>query len=357
MPIHFSQERWQQIAHDYTAWWEGSLKRPLLHITSTGHDPARPAPKVPNHHFMALHGLETLAADIIDARDYGLCTERYLGDAFPSTWLNFGAGSVAAYLGAAVERRDETVWFHPVVAKPIEDIEFAADPANAWLLRTKEIARAAMDRWHGTVQVGMADLGGAVDILSTFRPGSDLLTDVFLNPAHVHRLVQQLHQEWFRSFDDINAVLRPRNPGYTAWTPIFSTDPYYILQCDFAYMIGPDMFDEFVKPELVQSCKRLTNPFYHLDGVGQLAHLDSLLSIPELKGVQWVPGDGKPSWVNWPDVYRRIRDAGKRIQVWGSMAEVDRLIEELGSGEGVVAFIWVDKSEEGAALEFLAKQA
>ena len=61
------------------------------------------------------------------------------------------------------------------------------------------------------------------------------------------------------------------------------------------------MFDES-KPELAASCRRLKNAFYHLDGLGQLPHLKSLLSIPELKGIQWVPGDGQPDVTEWPAV-------------------------------------------------------
>ena len=51
-------------------------------------------------------------------------------------------------------------------------------------------------------------------------------------------------------------------------------------------MLGPEHFEEFVKPEIVASCNRLGNSFYHLDGVGQIRHLDSLLAIAELKGIQ-----------------------------------------------------------------------
>jgi 5-methyltetrahydrofolate--homocysteine methyltransferase len=128
-----------------------------------------------------------------------------------------------------------------------------------------------------------------------------------------------------------------------------------MLQCDFCYMIGPDMFDEFVKPELAASCKRLANPFYHLDGVGQLPHLDSLLAIPELKGVQWVPGNGKPDFSNWPEVYRKIRDAGKRIQIWGPPERFEKVVGQLGTAEGIVAFMGMDGSREREAREFLAK--
>ena len=38
-----------------------------------------------------------------------------------------------------------------------------------------------------------------------------------------------------------------------------------------------------------------------VNGQGQLAHLDSLLEIESIKGIQWVPGAGAPDVQHWPD--------------------------------------------------------
>ncbi|MBD3243477.1 MAG: hypothetical protein GF331_23000 [Chitinivibrionales bacterium] len=355
MSIDFTPERWDHIREMYTAWWAGELKRPLLHLTVHGRDPGRPEPRLPSYGFTARYGLDTNPSDIVDVWDYELSRSRYLGDGFPSIWPNFGAGVAAAFLGARLEAREETVWFHPQGDREPSELHLTVQEGNPWLSRVKSICGAALERWEGLVQVGMTDLGGNLDIVSSFRPGEKLLIDLCTQPDEVKRLTWEAHEQWWRFYEEINAVLQPVNPGYTAWTPIYSADPYYMLQCDFCYMIGPDMFDEFVKPELAASCTRLSNPFYHLDGPGQLPHLDSLLSIDELKGVQWVPGDGNARWDAWPDVYRRIRDAGKRIQVWGPMEAVDKLIGELGSGEGIIAIIGVEREQEREAEEFLMK--
>jgi hypothetical protein len=55
--------------------------------------------------------------------------------------------------------------------------------------------------------------------------------------------------------------------------------------------------------------------FYHLDGKGQIPHLDLLLSLPRLRGIQWVPGDGNPPPEHWLPLLKRIRDGGKLCQV------------------------------------------
>jgi 5-methyltetrahydrofolate--homocysteine methyltransferase len=55
------------------------------------------------------------------------------------------------------------------------------------------------------------------------------------------------------------------------------------------------------------------NVFYHLDGKGELPHLDQLLAIEELAGVQWVPGEGSPPLQEWPEVLNKIADSDKKI--------------------------------------------
>jgi len=95
------------------------------------------------------------------------------------------------------------------------------------------------------------------------------------------------------------------------------------------------MFDEFVKPELAATCRRLSNTMYHLDGVGELNHLPSLLTIPELDAVQWVPGAGKPDASWWPEVLLAIKNAGKNAQICGNLDSLDRTIQLYGTGKGV----------------------
>ncbi|MFH1006806.1 MAG: hypothetical protein V1800_04795 [Candidatus Latescibacterota bacterium] len=355
MSIAFNTGRWRKIKEDSTRWWAGDLKRPLIQMTLTGCDPGRPEPGLPYHSFAAFYDLSVSPDAIVDRWDYQLSCCRFMGDAFPCVWPNFGPGVLAAFLGARLETGESTCWFHPTKEREIDDIRFQVDPQNRWLQRIKELCRAAMVRWEGGVQVGMTDLGGNLDILSAFRPGEKLLLDLYDAPDAVKRLTWEAHERWWECFNEIHAILQPANPGYTAWAPIFSETPYYMLQCDFSYMIGPDMFDAFVRPELRASCKRLGHSFYHLDGPGQLAHLDSLLRIEELDGVQWVPGAGQPGWEAWPEIYRKIHDAGKLIQLWGDMETLDAVVAHIGTTEGVVLFSSADVSEKPKAIEFLEK--
>jgi len=334
--IDFPPERWERIREAHQHWWDGTLGRPLIHITVGGRDPGRPPARHPFRPFTAHYDLSVPAEEVVDSWDYHLAGYEYEGDSFPAIFLNFGPGVMAAFLGGVLDTSNDTVWFHPPEHKPIVEWSFTYDTNNVWLQRVRDIMRAAAKRWRGLVQISMTDLGGNLDILSSFRPGEALLLDLYDYPEEVKRLTWEAHELWMRYFDELNAVLQPVNPGYTAWTPIYSATPFYMLQCDFCYMIGPAMFNDFVKPELAAACRKIDHAFYHLDGPGQLPHLDSLLEIEELDGVQWIPGDGMPPITEWPEVYRKISEAGKKIQIFGGTDDLNVIADQIGRADNII---------------------
>lgn len=343
MTIDFGPQRWQKIKEDWGLWWAGKLKRPLISVVVDGMPTDRPAPPTPSpSRGVTAYDLAVTPEAMVERWDYDLAQTRWLGDAFPCLDVDFGPGAMAGFLGARPEPGVDTVWFHPSRPQPVTELQLTYDARSVWFNRVKEVYRLGMERWQGRALMAMTDLGGNLDVLSTFLPSEQLLLDLYDHPEDVKRLTAQEHELWWRYFAELNAILQPRNPGYSCWAQMYSEIPYYMLQCDFAYMLGPDMFAEFVLPELTATCKRLGNAFYHLDGVGQLAHLDTLLTIPELKGIQWVPGDGKPPQCEWPDVLKKVRDAGKLLQFWGKPADIDAVARNLGTLEGTVWLCWAN---------------
>jgi 5-methyltetrahydrofolate--homocysteine methyltransferase len=353
MPIDFGPERWEKAREAAEAFWEGTLDRPLLNLTAPGGEPGRPEPELPGYGITAQYGFDVPAEDIVDRWDYDLSKKQYLADAFPHVWPNFGAGVLAAGLGCNVGCDGTTCWFYPEVKKEAAELSLRdVDLEGGYMRRIQDLCEAAQDHWQGAVQVAMTDLGGPVDIVSAFRPGQGLLMDLYDHPEEVKRLTWEVHEAWWDSFEAIDAKLQPANPGYTCWTPILSATPYYMLQSDFAFMIGPEMFDEFVKPEVEASAKKLGRSFYHLDGVGQLPHLDSLLAIEELDGIQWIPGAGHPDNEHWPEVYRKVHEAGKLSQVFCDLRTLDLIAEQIGTAKGITIIGQVnDQAEIDAFLK------
>ena len=117
-------------------------------------------------------------------------------------------------------------------------------------------------------------------------------------------------------------------------------------------MISPEMFAEFALPILQEQCRRLNYSIYHWDGPGQIPHLDLLLSIPELTGIQWTPGAGNPAVDSprWFPLYRRIQAAGKRLVLLDTPASgIARLLAEL-SPQGLLIHTTVASEAEAEQL-------
>jgi hypothetical protein len=103
-------------------------------------------------------------------------------------------------------------------------------------------------------------------------------------------------------------------------------------------MISPIMFERYDLPDLSACSEVLDHAFYHLDGRGQLVHLDMLLALERLRGIQWVPGDGQPQAENWLPLLSRIRHSGKLCQVNVNTRGALTILRELG-GKGFVLLI------------------
>jgi hypothetical protein len=324
--LHFTDEDWDRIERDYTAWYAGELDRPL--VVLTGSDPGPELPPVQG--FVPNDPDDWTAEQICEHTGRHLSRRRFFGDAFPFWFINFGAGVQAAFHGARVNAQPRTVWFEPAVDAELADIRPQYDPHNAWWQRVQDLTRTACDYWRGRLAVSHTDLGGTLDILASLRTTEKLLTDLIEQPDEVERLVWELHHLWRRYYDELDAILRGPCRGTVPWAQSWSPERGYMLQCDFCYMISPAMFDRFVRPDLAAMCEWLDHGFYHLDGPGALPHLDLLLGISELRGVQWIPGAGNPPAAEWPDVLRRIRDAGKLAQVFASPEETLKVCREIG---------------------------
>jgi hypothetical protein len=91
------------------------------------------------------------------------------------------------------------------------------------------------------------------------------------------------------------------------------------------------MFKEFVLPELQAQCKLLEYPLYHFDGVEQIRHLDDLLSIPELRAIQWTQVAGQPSALNYIPQLQHIQAAGKNLILIVSEEQIEPLMQNLSS--------------------------
>ena len=244
---------------------------------------------------------------------------QYFGEAMPYDWLNFGPGCMAAMMGSDYLLADSTVWFGEGGAflrdwSKKDSLRLLED--SPMLKLVDDTTRLLAQRNDGSYIVGITDLGGNLDILASLRGTQTLLTDLYDDPQMVVEAVERIDELWKVYYTKLRGILRDSGQlGHTTWLGPWCETTYYPLQCDFAAMLSPDHFAKFVMPSLTRISEFLDHSVYHLDGPGQIAHLDHLLSLPRLDGIQWVPGDGNmPVWdEKWFPLYERILSAGKAL--------------------------------------------
>ena len=331
--IRFTEKDWQRIEQDWTAWWAGDLDRPLLTLEVTEPDPCH------DWSHLTRWGLAAPAEQVLDNARRILEATHWLGDAYPKWWVNYGPGTMAAFLGSEVSYTPDTTWIWPLKGMDsLADIQPVYDPTNAWWKRVLEVTESALECWGDQVLVGTTDIGGNLDILASLRGSQRLLFDLTDNPAEVDRLTREITSLWWRYYDELYGLTASIGRGNACWGPVWSPGRGYMLQSDFSYMISPNMFQRFVMPDLETCCAHLDYAFYHLDGKGELPHLNWLLSLERLRGIQWQPGDGQPMANAWPEVLQRIRAGGKLVQVFVTTQGALDIKKELG-GKGMLLHI------------------
>lgn len=337
--IDFPDRNWEAIQANYQSWFAHDLDRPLVILQSWGQQ------------YNEFIKKDTPVKQVIDRQDESIRSMHYFGDAFPRFWPNFGAGVVAAFLGSQVQTELDTAWFFPLdIANPFR-INFNFQKHNHWWKKALIATRKAIQRWGRTVSVGITDLGGNLDILASLLGSEKLLTLLIDDPDLIDRATADISQLWLNYYDRLAEIILAAQPGISAWGPLYFPGRGYYLQSDFSYMISPKMFERWVVPDLEKCCHALDFSFYHLDGKGQICHLDALLAIKELHGIQWVPGDGNPPPEEWLPLLAKIRNAGKLCEVGTTRKGALKIVRELG-GKGFVFEIQEYVAQE-EALSFL----
>lgn len=317
MYIHFDKNEMGRVKETYAKWWNGTIDRPVISMRRYKAYSAVNTATAPVLEQSNCHDFSYSPKQLIEAWDCSMSGLRFEADGFPFVNFScFGPGVLAAMVGGVLDNSSGAVWFYPGEKTELKDIHPHYDPENKWTKRIKDIYYAGLEYWNGAVIMGMPDLGGVLDVAAALRGTENLLYDLYDEPEEVLRLVGEIETAWHEAYNDFASVLAPQE-AFTDWSGILCPEKSYIVQSDFCYMISNPMFREFVLPTLKRDVAKLPNVIYHLDGPGELKHLDDILAIPELKAVQWIPGASNPPTSEYPEVYEKIVSAGKRYWICG----------------------------------------
>lgn len=277
-----------------------------------------------------------------------LSNTHFGGESFPVMPAVSGrmVAITAAYLGCPLEFIDtQTVWSHPMLADWQDRPVFKFNPDNKWWRKSETLLRTAVDQADGYF-VSVPDLNGPTEIMARMRGTQRLALDFYDNPGYIKPALREINQAW-NDYWQACVEITHRAGGYFFWMGIWSELPATDLQSDFSLMLSKEMFDEYFLPFIAEQTEMVQRTIYHLDGPGAVRHMDSLLDLPHLDGIQWVPGAGAKPAVEWIPLLRRIQDAGKLVYVYCDPSHVQKLLEELNP-EGLMLVVEGCKSVDEA---------
>lgn len=320
------------IAKRYDAFWErGAVDRFLTYL-AVGKNPSKPRREAGMSDAEYIrHKWEDMEVRIETSRLH-CTTNNYYLDAFPRQFINFGPGSLAASIGGNYRFALDTVWFDrdPIITDWENAPTLAFDPESDLWKKTLTLSDGILA--GGFAHTSIADIGGTLDVVASLRGTEDLLYDLYDYPEEVKKTSARVNELWKEAYTALVDRMAPYQEGTSSWMPVWCRGRYAPLQCDFSVNISPDMFREFVLPDLVDLTEFLDHSIYHMDGLGEIPHLDHILSIPRLDAIQWTPGAGvgDPGDERWIEMYQKIQAAGKGLVLFvGKPEMVEPLIKSL----------------------------
>ncbi len=254
----------------------------------------------------------------------GISKALYFGaEAIPRLWPNYGPGIVAAVFGVEPQynAKVQTVWFHRDT--PIDEIAPLLESAklnrnNKWYDRLLRVTEYAAKQAGKQYAAALTDLGGVLDILQSFLGPTNLILNLKRRPEVIDRCRAIILEKLLKIYDDLQNIIERYSEGCSAWIDMWCPKRWYPVQCDFSAFLNPNWFRKFALPDIKAQIEHMDYSVYHLDGPNALPHLDDLLSIYALTGIQWVPGAGRALACSdeWMPVYKKIHAAGKSTIIY-----------------------------------------
>jgi hypothetical protein len=352
---------WKETRYHFLQWWRGEG----MVLSLSGPPAETPHEDVPHPGFAILgYGDDEFAADPerqAAHNHYHLSRRSYPGDTLPLADFSLGPGTLSVYLGANPVFTDDTVWYKPCITDddPSRYPPIHFDPENRWWKATEHTARLCAAAAEGKYMASYPDLIENIDALAALRDTETLLIDMAVRPEWVEEKLWEINRAWFEVFERLYEIIQlPDGSSAFSAFAIWGPGKTAKLQCDASAMFSPAMFDRFVVPALTEQCEWLDQSLYHLDGIQCECHLDSLLAIDALDGVEWTPDPTVPKGgdARWYPMYRKILDAGKCVQAVGIKPnEVEPLLDAVGAAGMYISCNCEDQRQADTLVETAEK--
>lgn len=330
----------------WAAYWNKEIiDRPVVYITAPK-DPQNLVPKVPymaginNDEIIALKRFEEWADSTY-----------FLAEAIPSFDISYGPDEFAAFIGAKLHfaKDESTSWVTPFVTDwKTVNIELDESSDSIWS-KIKNYYKIATDYSENKFLINTIDFHTNLDLLSAIRGAQNLCMDLIDCPEDVEAALLKARKLFPKVYNELYEIGKMKDRGTMSWLPFYCEKKFAVIECDFVCLISPEDSRKLLIPALTEEAEFLDHSIFHLDGVGALVHLDDILKIEAIDGIQWVPGDGKPPMIEWIDLLKKIQSHNKGLFIQAKPEEVKLFHKEL-KPEGVFYMVEANNVKEAEEL-------
>lgn len=341
-----------RIQERYRAFWNRENETPLLWLCAPrAHTDYSRAPRRPEK----TEDRWLDFAYVIRSHRVWMENTYYGGDAYPNFMPNLGPDILGAICGGDIAFGETTSWARPCVAEWEGHPDIVFDENNVWWQRIRTLTEMAVADSRGDYCVQITDLHAGMDALVSLRGAQELCMDVLDCPGLLQRYTMQVYDVFREVYDRLYAITSRLGMGTTNWLNIWSDRKWYVTSCDFSCLISPEQFAELVLPELRAELSYLDGSVWHLDGTQCARHLDALLSLEKLNGIQYVNSEFDRRPTDYLPMIRKIQQHGKLFQMAIGPEDLDAFLTEL-EPQGLFLTVSVkDESEAREIEEYVAR--
>ncbi len=334
------------------AWYEGAMiDRPPVRFTK--HNAEFEISGEHNERWNSLKERWFDAEFVVESFMKSIEGKTFNGETFPVLWPNLGPNVYAGFFGCEIEFGDETSWIKHIVNEPADVEKLKFDRQNEHFVMIEKIMELAFQTCNGKFLVGYTDLHFGMDCLVDWRGPENLCMDLYDNPELVKNMLSLASRHWEDTYNHFDRLLKLNDQMSVTWLGIPSHGRMHVSSCDFATMLSPEMFNKYVLQAIQDEVVKMTNNIFHLDGAGVARHLDAILEIPEIQAIQWVQGVGDDQPImQWLDLIKRVRAAGKSIIVDLQLDELEGFIDNIPP-EGL--YLCIPAKDEQEEIEILKR--
>ncbi len=247
---------------------------------------------------------------------YGNC---FCGDAMPVASLMVGLDIVNTTILAGGDydysSSNDFIGFQPGRFK-LEETVAGFDPGHPLV----QDLMACYDRVIQRVgQDALVNTPMTLDALSSLYAmcgSSTFLMDMLDKKELIKQRVREMTQTYLAFYDHFYDHLKVKGYGESAsWFQVFAEGKFESVRCDFSLMLSPDLFDEFVMPELIQVCDHMDYTLFNMCSVQHARFLDQLATIPSLDGIFWNPEPYLDGIRGYLPVLQKIKEKGMCLEI------------------------------------------